>query len=176
MSVALVPLETVGESLAGAASEVFAPSQNIFAAVMYLVNAARDVSSCYDTILELFEKLKDFTSRLKFYVSQRLSQELRDKIVKILVTLFEVLVLATAEIRQGRAKAYFKRLIGQESPVNEPLKRLAILTEAERGIVGAETLAVVKQSLSNEERLYEMMSRVDINGMSIYDAGILFIC
>ncbi|KAH7349632.1 NACHT and TPR domain-containing protein [Plectosphaerella cucumerina] len=163
MSVALVPLETVGESLAGAASEVFAPSQNIFAAVMYLVNAARDVSSCYDTILELFERLKDFTSRLNFYVSQRLSQELRDKIVKILVTLFEVLVLATAEIRQGRAKAYFKRLIGQESPVNEPLKRLAILTEAERGIVGAETLAVVKQSLSNEERLYEMMSRVDIN-------------
>lgn len=150
--------------MAGAASEVFAPSQNIFAAVMYLVNSARDVSACYDNIEELFEKLKDFTARLSFYVSQRMSKELHEKVVNILVTLFQILILATAEIRQGRAMSYIKRLLGKESPVNEPMKRLAHLTESEGRLVGAETLAVVKQSLSNEERLIQMMSRVDING------------
>ncbi|CRK47386.1 hypothetical protein BN1723_007525 [Verticillium longisporum] len=108
LSAALMPIEVVGESLAGAASEVFAPSQNIFAAVMYLVNAAKDVSACYDSIIELFEKMQDFTSRLRFYVSQHLSPELRDKLVTILVTVFEIFVLATAEVRRGRLKAYFK--------------------------------------------------------------------
>ncbi|KAL9948636.1 hypothetical protein D7B24_005344 [Verticillium nonalfalfae] len=163
MSAALMPIEVVGESLAGAASEVFAPSQNIFAAVMYLVNAAKDVSACYDSIIELFEKMQDFTSRLRFYVSQHLSPELRDKLVTILVTVFEIFVLAAAEVRRGRLKAYFKRLFGHESPVPEALKRLAVLTEAEGRLVGAETMAGVKQSLSNQERLLEMMTRVDVN-------------
>lgn len=52
------PVEMVGDIISGAAAEVFAPSQNIYSAVMYLINAANDVSSVYDSIIELFEQLK----------------------------------------------------------------------------------------------------------------------
>ncbi|ROT37793.1 NACHT and TPR domain-containing protein [Sodiomyces alkalinus F11] len=164
LSAAMGPLELIGGTLAEAAAEaVFPPSQGIFAAAVYLINTARNVSSCYDSIVELFEKLCDFTARLKFYLSQRLSTELHEKIVQILVSLFEILVVAAAEVRQGRLRAYFKRLFGKGSPVDEPMRRLTLLTEAEGRLVGAESLAGVKKSLSNQDRLLDMMSRLDIN-------------
>ncbi|OLN91695.1 Vegetative incompatibility protein HET-E-1-like protein 17 [Colletotrichum chlorophyti] len=163
LSAACKPLEVVGEALAGAAEDVFPPGQTIFAAVMYLVNAARDVSACYDSIIDLFDQMQDFTIRLKFYVSQKISSELHDKVVKILVTIFEIFLLATHEVRSGRVKSYFKRLFGKESNVPEAMKKLAALTEGEERLVIAETSAGVKRSLSNQDRLLEMMSRVDVN-------------
>lgn len=54
----LRPVELIGDIVAEGASEVFPPAQGIFAAVMYLINAAHDVSAMYDSILELFEQLK----------------------------------------------------------------------------------------------------------------------
>ncbi|WQF78985.1 Putative tetratricopeptide-like helical domain superfamily, fungal STAND Goodbye [Colletotrichum destructivum] len=163
LSTACKPLEVVGEALAGASEEIFPPGQTIFAAVMYLINAAKDVSACYDSIIDLFDQMQDFTVRLKFYVSQKLSAELYDKVVKILVTIFEIFVLATHEVRKGRLKSYFKRLLGSESKVPDAMKKLASLTEGEERLVIAETSAGVKRSLSNQERLLEMMSRVDVN-------------
>ncbi|KAK1986079.1 NACHT and TPR domain-containing protein [Colletotrichum cereale] len=163
LSTACKPLEVVGEALAGASEDIFPPGQTIFAAVMYLINAAKDVSACYDSIIDLFDQMQDFTVRLKFYVSQRMSNELHDKIVKILVTIFEIFVLAAYEVRKGRLKSYFKRLFGSESKVPDAMKKLASLTEGEERLVIAETSAGVKRSLSNQERLLEMMSRVDVN-------------
>lgn len=58
LSTAFLPVEIIGEMAAGAAGAAFAPSQNIFAAVMYLINAAHNVSSMYDNIIELFDQLK----------------------------------------------------------------------------------------------------------------------
>ncbi|KAF0317299.1 hypothetical protein K4K61_000223 [Colletotrichum sp. SAR11_59] len=163
LSAACKPLEVVGEALAGASEEIFPPGQTIFAAVMYLVNAAKDVSACYDSIIDLFDQMQDFTIRLKFYVSQKMSNELHDKVVKILVTIFEIFVIAAHEVRNGRLKSYFKRLFGKESKVPEAMKKLAALTEGEERLVIAETSAGVKRSLSNQDRLLEMMSRVDVN-------------
>ncbi|OHE98612.1 NACHT and TPR domain-containing protein [Colletotrichum orchidophilum] len=163
LSAACKPLEVVGEALAGASEEVFPPGQTIFAAVAYLINAAKDVSACYDSIIELFDQMKDFTARLKSYVSQKMSSELHDKVATILATIFEIFVLAAHEIRGGRFKSYLKNLFGKESKVPEALKKLASLTQAEERLVIAETSASVKRSLSNEEKLLEMMSRVDIN-------------
>ncbi|KAL0940112.1 nacht and tpr domain protein [Colletotrichum truncatum] len=163
LSAACKPLEVVGEALAGASEEIFPPGQTIFAAVMYLVNAAKDVSACYDSIIDLFDQMQDFTIRLKFYVSQRMSNELHEKVVKILVTIFEIFIIAAHEVKSGRLKSYFKRLFGKESKVPDSMKKLATLTEGEERLVIAETSAGVKRSLSNQDRLLEMMSRVDVN-------------
>lgn len=163
LSAACKPLEVVGEALSGAAEDIFPPGQTIFAAVMYLINAAKDVSACYDSIIDLFDQMQDFTVRLKFYVSQKMSPELYDKVVKILVTIFEIFILAAHEVRSGRLKSYFKRLFGKESKVPDAMKKLASLTEGEERLVIAETSAGVKRSLSNQDRLLEMMSRVDVN-------------
>ncbi|KAF6827261.1 nacht and tpr domain protein [Colletotrichum plurivorum] len=163
LSAACKPLEVVGEALAGASEDVFPPGQVLFASVVYLINAANDVSACYDSIIDLFDQMQDFTVRLKFYVSQKISNELHDKVVKILVTIFEIFVLAEHEVRSGRFKSYIKRLFGKESKVPEAMKKLATLTEGEERLVIAETSAGVKRSLSNQDRLLEMMSRVDTN-------------
>ncbi|KAF9874333.1 nacht and tpr domain protein [Colletotrichum karsti] len=163
LSAACKPLEVVGEALAGASEDIFPPGQTIFAAVMYLVNAANGVSTCYDSIIDLFDQMQDFTNRLKFYVSQKMSNELHDKVVQILVTIFEIFVLAAHEVKSGRLKSYFKRLFGKESKVPDAMKKLATLTEGEERLVIAETGAGVKRSLSNQDRLLEMMSRVDVN-------------
>lgn len=58
LSAMLEPLEIIGGIVSGAASQAFPASQNIYSAVLYLINGANDVSSTYDTILELFEELK----------------------------------------------------------------------------------------------------------------------
>jgi hypothetical protein len=58
LSSALQPIEIIGDITTGAAMEVFAPSQSIFSAVMYLIGAAHNVSSMYDNIIDLFDQLK----------------------------------------------------------------------------------------------------------------------
>lgn len=58
LAATLGPVEVVGEIVAGGASDMFAPAEGIFGAVVYLINAARDVSAAYDSILELFDQLK----------------------------------------------------------------------------------------------------------------------
>jgi hypothetical protein len=58
LAACLTPVEVIGEIVSGAAADSFAPAEGIFGAVAYLINAARDVSSAYDTIVELFELLK----------------------------------------------------------------------------------------------------------------------
>lgn len=58
LAAALTPVEVIGGIVAGAAAEMFEPADSIFGAVCYLINAARDVSAAYDTIVELFEQLK----------------------------------------------------------------------------------------------------------------------
>lgn len=58
LAATLGPVEIVGEIVTGGAKEMFAPAEGIFGAVVYLINAARDVSAAYDSILELFDQLK----------------------------------------------------------------------------------------------------------------------
>lgn len=53
----LRPVQLVGDVASGTAGEAFPATQGIFAAVMHLVNAANDVSSTYDSIVDLFEQL-----------------------------------------------------------------------------------------------------------------------
>ncbi|KAL6865505.1 hypothetical protein ACO1O0_001599 [Amphichorda felina] len=163
LSAMLKPVETLGEVVSGPASEVFPPTQSIFSAVMFLVNAAHDVSSTYDSILELFEQLKDFTSRLDVYLQYDMSPALRDKVVNIFAALFEVLVIATKEISRGRVKAYFKSIIGADSPVQGALERLQNLTLGEERQVIADTYGGVARIDTKTDRVEAIVSQVSQN-------------
>ncbi|KAH8121765.1 hypothetical protein LI328DRAFT_171370 [Trichoderma asperelloides] len=160
---ALRPIELIGDIVAEGASEVFPPAQGIFAAVMYLINAAHDVSAMYDSILELFEQLKDFTSRLDVYLNHTLSPALREKLVNILATLFEVLVVATKAAHHGRLKAYFKKLIGIESPVQAALQKLNSLTLGEERQAIAETHGGVAELNIKSDRVEDMIAQMSQN-------------
>lgn len=58
LTLAFKPVEIAGEMAAGPASDAFPPSQNIFSAVLYLIGAAHNVSTMYDTIEELFDHVR----------------------------------------------------------------------------------------------------------------------
>ncbi|KAH6609115.1 hypothetical protein Trco_002461 [Trichoderma cornu-damae] len=161
IAAALRPIELMGAIVAEGASEAFPPAQGIFSAVAYLINAAHDVSSMYDSILELFDQLKDFTSRLDVYLNHALSPALRNKLVTILATLFEVLVIATKAARHGRLKAYFKKLVRVESPVQPALQKLNALTLGEERQVIAETYGGVAELSIKTDRVESVVTQMN---------------
>jgi tetratricopeptide (TPR) repeat protein len=92
-----------------------------------------------------------------------MSTALRDKVVTIFAALFEVLVLATKEIRRGRVKSYFKSLIRSDSPVQEALERLRSLTLGEERQVLADTYGGVAQINTKTDRVEALVSQVSQN-------------
>lgn len=58
LSAAMGPIELVGAAAGEAASMAFPPSIFVFAAVQYLIGAAKGVSEKYDAIVEVLETLK----------------------------------------------------------------------------------------------------------------------
>ncbi|KAJ3486258.1 hypothetical protein NLG97_g6655 [Lecanicillium saksenae] len=163
LAAAMKPVEVIGEIVAGAAEEGFPPAQNVFSAVVYLIKAAKDTSAMYDGIIELLEQLQDFTTRLDIYVQRKLSPPLKEKLTKIMATLFQVLVISTQEVRRGRFKAYFKRLFGKGSPVKEALETLQALTTGEEKLVLAETYGSVSMLHDTTERVENLVSLVNEN-------------
>ncbi|KYK62083.1 NACHT and TPR domain protein [Drechmeria coniospora] len=161
LGAAFAPVEVAGDVLVGVASAVFAPTQGIYAAVLHLTKAAQNVSATYDSIVELFVQLADFTSRLDVYVKHRLSPALRDKLIAILAALFQVLVLSANEARQGRFKAYFKRLMGLENPVQPALESLKSLTSGEERQVAADTYGGVSRIDAKADRIEVAVTQVN---------------
>ena len=64
--------------------------------------AASGVSSSYDALLDLFERLGNFLKRLEIYTTIPLTPIITDIVVKIMVELFSVLALARKQIELGR--------------------------------------------------------------------------
>ena len=64
--------------------------------------AAGEVSSDYDALIDLFECLGNFLKRLDVYTNIPPSQIMTEIIVKIMVELLSVLVLAKKQIKRGR--------------------------------------------------------------------------
>ena len=64
--------------------------------------AASEVTSSYDALLELFELLGNFLQRLEIYMKIPTTTTMTNIIVKIMVEVLSVLALATKQIKQGR--------------------------------------------------------------------------
>lgn len=163
LSAMLKPVELVGEIATGATAEIFPATQSIFSAVMFLVNAANNVSSTYDSIQELFDQLRDFTSRLNVYLQHNMSPALREKVVEIFSALFEVLVIATKQVRRGRVKSYFRNLFGADSPVADAVAKLQRLTLGEERQVLADTYGGVSQINTKTDRVESLVKQVNEN-------------
>ena len=63
---------------------------------------AKYVRDSYDTLVDIFECIENFTTRLKIYVEIKLTPPMVETMVKIMVELLAVLALATKQINQGR--------------------------------------------------------------------------
>ena len=64
--------------------------------------AARDVRSSQDTLIDIFERIENFFRRLEVYTEVPPTAEMMDMMVKIMVEILSILGLATKEIKQGR--------------------------------------------------------------------------
>jgi hypothetical protein len=129
--------------------------------------AAKDVSSSYDAVVDLFECIGNFLKRLGVHIKITPTPEMIDIIVKIMVEVISVLALATKQIKQGRFSKYAvihtspetrcavekfaKKLLG-ESEVESVLQRLDRLTQDEARMTVTQTLDVVN-GLMNSVRI-----------------------
>jgi hypothetical protein len=64
--------------------------------------SACGVSTSYDALLELFERVGNFLKRLHIYTEVPFTPAMTDVIVQIMVEVLSVLSLATKEIKRGR--------------------------------------------------------------------------
>jgi hypothetical protein len=60
------------------------------------------VSASYDALVEIFERIENFMSRLMIYDEIPFTRAMTEIIIKIMVELLSVLALATKQVSQGR--------------------------------------------------------------------------
>ncbi|KAH9063571.1 hypothetical protein EDB87DRAFT_1820685, partial [Lactarius vividus] len=126
----------------------FPPASAVFVGVDVLLTAASNVSSSYDSLVDLFECLANFLKRLQIYTSIPFTPLMTDIIVKILAELLSVLALATKQVQQGRLKKFAKKLLG-ECEIEAVLQKLDRLTQEEARVMAAQTLEVVHCLVNN---------------------------
>ena len=74
---------------------------------MRIYQTAKYVRESYDTLVDIFECIENFTSRLKIYTDSEIepTPAMIETIIKIMVEMLAVLALATKQINQGRLSA-----------------------------------------------------------------------
>ncbi|KAJ6572468.1 hypothetical protein DFH09DRAFT_1312757 [Mycena vulgaris] len=125
------PSETAGE--AAGVSVPFAKAA--FIALGVLVQAAKNVSARYDSIIDLCELLHSFLERLRVYMSAQLPSNMQEIVIRILAHLLSVFALMTKEIKHNR----FGEIAVDCKHIWMPLKKLNDLigTEQSMGVASA---------------------------------------
>ena len=67
--------------------------------------AAKDVESSKDALIDLFERIENFFKRLETYTAVPPTDAMTDIIVKIMIEVLNVFAIATKEMKQNRASA-----------------------------------------------------------------------
>ncbi|KAJ7049829.1 ankyrin repeat-containing domain protein [Mycena amicta] len=123
-----------------------------FVALGVLVQAAKNVSARYDSIIDLCELLHSFLERLRVYLSVQLPENMQEVVVRILTHLLSVFGLATKEIKHNRFGSYLRTLIGQ-TDVQEMLKKLSDLIGAEQSMGVANAMVFSQEILDHVQGL-----------------------
>jgi hypothetical protein len=62
----------------------------------------KDVSASYDALVDLFESIERFLTRLDIYTRAPLTTPLIEVLVKIMSEILSALALATKQVKRGR--------------------------------------------------------------------------
>ncbi|KAI9432197.1 hypothetical protein H4582DRAFT_1821436, partial [Lactarius indigo] len=104
-----------------------------------ITQASKDVAASHDILIDIFERIENFFKRLVAYTEVPQTTAMTDVIVKIMVEVLSIFGIATKEIRQGRAKTFFKKLVGRRD-IEDALQRLDKLTQEEARMATAQVL------------------------------------
>ncbi|EMD33427.1 hypothetical protein CERSUDRAFT_142402, partial [Gelatoporia subvermispora B] len=99
---ALQPIETLGEGV----GMVFQPARTIVGAIVVLLKATKNISSSYDSLVDLLSCVSKFLERLYIYTGMSLTMAMKETRVKTLANVISILALATKEVEQNRLKKY----------------------------------------------------------------------
>jgi len=67
----------------------------------YMPQAAMDVRSSQETLIDIFERIENLFRRLEVYAEVRPTPGMMDMMVKIMVEILSIIGMATKEIKQG---------------------------------------------------------------------------
>ena len=73
--------------------------------------AAKDVESSKDALIDLFERIENFFKRLETYTAVPPTDAMTDIIVKIMIEVLNVFAIATKEMKQNRASALISAIL-----------------------------------------------------------------
>jgi hypothetical protein len=130
------------------------------------IQAAIAVETGYDALIDLFECVSNFLSRLLIYTELPSTSTMSGILITIMAEVLSVLALATKQIKQGRfsrlsmghihipiiaklgTEKFAKKLLG-ENEIEAVIQRLDRLTLDEARLTIAQTLQVVHGLVNN---------------------------
>ncbi|KAF8487531.1 hypothetical protein DFH94DRAFT_678537 [Russula ochroleuca] len=130
---------TFASTISGAVNLAYQPAGVIFTGIASLLSAVLAVSASQSALVDLFERIENFFTRLGIYVELPPTVEMTDIIVKVMVDVLLILALVTKEIKQGKIKRFLKKLVGR-SDIEDALRRLDKLTQEESRMAVAQGL------------------------------------
>ncbi|KAN0141688.1 hypothetical protein V8E53_000150 [Lactarius tabidus] len=123
------------------AGQVFPPSTAIFTGIGALLQAVKDVRATQDTLVSMFDRMRNFFMRLEKYIAIRPTPAMTEVIVQVMVEVISILGIATKEIKEWKIKKFSKRLVGLNR-LNDALQQLENVRAEEALMAGAETLEI----------------------------------
>ncbi|KAF8463773.1 hypothetical protein DFH94DRAFT_827487 [Russula ochroleuca] len=126
-------------NIGGAVSLAYPPAGVIFTGIASLLSAVLAVDANKSALVDLFEHIENFFTRLGIYIDIPPTAEMTDIIVKVMVDVLLILALVTREIKQGKIKRFMKKLVGR-SDIEDALRRFDKLTQEESRMAAAQGL------------------------------------
>ncbi|KAI0266185.1 hypothetical protein BC834DRAFT_145600 [Gloeopeniophorella convolvens] len=140
----------LNDGLGNTLGEAFQPAKFVCTGVGLLLKASKSVSENYDSLVELFDTMSRFLERVKVYTLMEQTPPVTEIIVEMMIGLLDILGLATKEIKQGRLRAFVKKLLGFRK-VEDVVKRLERLTLEESRMSTTHILLIVHTLLENSK-------------------------
>ncbi|KAK3311713.1 uncharacterized protein B0T15DRAFT_83503 [Chaetomium strumarium] len=137
-----------------------APLSVVLGAISFLVKSAEGVSTVYDSVEDLFEKIFAFTSRLELYLVGKIQAKLQGLVVGTLVCILRITARAEKLVRDGRWKKYTQLLfLGRDEKIKELLLELGKLLDCEHRLVAAMAYTINLRLDSKTDTLVESSTK-----------------
>ncbi|KAN0141605.1 Ankyrin repeat-containing domain protein [Lactarius tabidus] len=157
-------LNALSATLGQGVGTVFPPTQVIFSGISILLVAARDAAASRVVLVELFEQIKNFFVRLKTYTEVPQNVDMTNVLGKIMAEVLSMLAIATKEMKQGRKKTFFRKLVGR-TEIEDALRRMDKLEQGELRTVAAQVLKT-NIDLKNDAKETKTMVQQIVRDMS----------
>ncbi|KAI0276067.1 hypothetical protein BGY98DRAFT_1188059 [Russula aff. rugulosa BPL654] len=160
-------LYSFSATLGGVVGLGFPPANIIFTGIGVLLLAAKDARASQDKLIDLFSGIERFFQRLEIYTGITPTTAMTNIAVDIMVEILTILGIATKEVKRGRLKRYFRKLVGN-TDVEDSLQRLDRLTQEEERMASAELLKVTH---GVDDRVRDVEGKVEDVQDDVQDIG-----